>query len=195
MCIMTIKYDDSLFDALTRWAYDTPPLGRPGSAVRQVCFGRSGSLPEIMVDDQRFPVVGITPSGWLSSAGFGWCRFTGHRDDITRIAIACNPAQLVLARDRVMIDAALNRYLALPQDQRIGGLPVTVLDDGRRVVRLTDITEPSVRAEFEAALLDPGLADDADPHAMSQADNSMPPGHVDAELWWSWCRIWSGRTE
>jgi hypothetical protein len=109
---MTVPYDDSYFDALTRLAYDPPPLARPGITVSVVRLGPPGAFPEIRINGQPYPVIGVTATGWLSTARLGWCLFTGDPTALAQIARACNAAQQELIKEGDKLKAAIARYPA-----------------------------------------------------------------------------------
>ncbi len=109
---MTFPYGDSHFDALTRLAYDPPPLARPGIAVNVIRLGAPGAFPEIMVEDQLYPVIGVTATGWLSTAQLGWCQYIGDPAPLPQITRACNLAQQELIKEGDKLKAAIARYAA-----------------------------------------------------------------------------------
>ena len=187
---MTTTFKDAHFDAFMTFIFDPPPLGRPGLSVAAARINPPGRLPEIELDGRLYAVVGVTPAGWLSTAGGGWRRFTGDSDTLSAIASACRPLQQLLLNDRSAFDAALRRYLARCDDSRIGGLPVIALDDGQRAVRLADIAVPEVRAGIAAALerLGPDHRIDTEDAPRS---SPLPPGMLSADLWWWFCRNWA----
>ena len=187
---MTMTLDASHHDGLIAWAFDPPPLGRPGLAVTTARINPPGRLPEVMLDGKLFAVVGVTPAGWLSTAGAGWRRFIGDSDALSAIVNACRPLQHVLLNDRPAFDAALRRYMARADENRIGGLPVIALEDGQRVVRLADISVPEVRTGIEAALNRLGPDHRIAPE--DEPSRSLPPGMLSADLWWWFCRNWKG---
>ena len=186
---MTMTFDASHHDALIAWAFDPPPLGCPGLTVAAARINPPGRLPEIELDRGLYAVVGVTPAGWLSTAGAGWCRFTGDPDTVPLIGTACKPIQSQMLTDRAAFDAALKRYMARCDESRIGGLPVIVLDDGQRTVRLVDITVPEVRAGIEATLDRLGPDQRIDPEDEPRS-SPLPPGLIAADLWWWFCRSW-----
>lgn len=108
--MMTLAYDDSYFDALTRLAYDPPPVARPGTTVSVIRIGPLGAFPEVRIEDRLYPVIGVTATGWLSTARLGWCLFTGDAATIPKIARACNAAQQELIKEGDRLKAALARY-------------------------------------------------------------------------------------
>lgn len=75
---MSNRISDSHYDALLIWAFEPPPIGRPGPAVETVHHLPAGPPPEVVVGT-RVSLIGTTRSGWLSTAGAGWCRFLGDR--------------------------------------------------------------------------------------------------------------------
>jgi len=109
---MTFQYDDSYFDALTRLAYDPPPIAWPDITVSVIRLAAPGAFPEIRINGQPVPVIGVTPTGWLSTARLGWCRFTGDPATLPQIATACNLAQQELIKEGGKLKAALARYAA-----------------------------------------------------------------------------------
>lgn len=109
---MTFPYDDSYFDALTRLAYDPPPIARPGHTVSVIRLGPPGAFPEIRIEDRLYPVIGVTDTGWLSTARLGWCHYIGDPATIPKIARACNAAQQELIKEEDKLKAALARYAA-----------------------------------------------------------------------------------
>ncbi|MGK8234566.1 hypothetical protein ACLGGT_10370 [Roseovarius sp. MS2] len=109
---MTAKYDDSYFDALTRLAYDPPPITCPGLTVSVIRIRPPGAFPDILVEDQLYPVIGMTATGWLSTARLGWRLFTGDRAALPQIAKACNLAQQELIKEADRLKAAIARYAA-----------------------------------------------------------------------------------
>ena len=109
---MTFPYDDSYFDALTRLAYDPPPVAHPGTTVSVVRLTAFGAFPDILAEDWLYPVIGVTATGWLSTAHLGWCLFTGDPATIPKIARACNAAQQELIKEGDRLKAALARYVA-----------------------------------------------------------------------------------
>lgn len=188
---MTMTYDDSYYDALFFWAFDPPPIGRPGISVPAVRIGPPGKLPEILVDGRLYPVIGVTPSGWLSAVGLGWCRFTGARATIPLISGACNPIQSRLLDDFRRFKAAFHRHAALPDNGVCAGLPETDLGGGRRVVRLDDITVPAVKATLQRFLDD--LGPDLDSRLVGDLPvPAMPDGYVDSEIWSWFAHAWEG---
>lgn len=186
---MIMTFDASHHNALIAWAFDPPPLGRPGLTVAAARINPPGRLPEIELDGRLYDVVGVTPAAWLSTAGGGWRRFTGDSDTLSAIASACRPLQQLLLNDRTAFDAALHRYMARCDESRIGGLPVIVLDDGSRAVRLADIALPEVRAGIAAAL--ERLGPDHRIDLEDAPSRPLPPGLIEADLWWWFCRNWS----
>lgn len=187
---MTQLFNDSWLTAFMLWAFDAPPIGRPGREVGAVRIGPPGDLPAVIVDGVLCPVAGITPSGWLAAAGCGWRRFTGDPSVIPRIASACNTAQCLLLNDRARFEAALSRHMARSDHSHVGGLPVIILEDGCRSVRLADITVPEVRRGVQAMLDRLGPDQRIDPEDEPRL-NPLPPGLLDAELWWRFCRNWA----
>ncbi|WP_422003099.1 hypothetical protein [Roseovarius mucosus] len=109
---MTAKYDDSYFDALTRLAYDPPPITCPGLTVSVIRIRSPGAFPEVVIKDRIYPVIGVTPTGWLSTARLGWCLFTGDPTALAQIARACNAAQQELIKEGDKLKAAIARYAA-----------------------------------------------------------------------------------
>jgi hypothetical protein len=109
---MTVPYDDSYFDTLTRLAYDPPPIACPGITVSVVRLGPPGAFPEIRIEDRQYPVIGVTATGWLSTARLGWCHYIGDPATIPKIAGACNAAQQELIKEGDRLKAALARYVA-----------------------------------------------------------------------------------
>jgi hypothetical protein len=110
--MMTLAYDDSYFDALTRLAYDPPPVARPGTTVSVIRFAAPGAFPEIRINGQPVPVIGVTATGWLSTARLGWCHYIGDPATIPKIARACNLAQKELIKEGDRLRVALARYAA-----------------------------------------------------------------------------------
>lgn len=186
---MTTTFKDAHFDAFMTFIFDPPPIGQPGPSVAIARINPPGVLPEVTLDGAVWSIVGVTPSGWLVLAGRGWCRFTGDSDTLSAIASACRPLKQLLLNDRTAFDAALHRYMARCDDRRIGGLPVITLEDGQRVVRLADITVPQVLTGIEAALDLIGPDHRIDPE--DEASSPLPPGLIEADLWWWFCRNWS----
>lgn len=109
---MTFPYGDSHFDALTRLAYDPPPLARPGIAVNVIRLGAPGAFPEVIIKDRLYPVIGVTATGWLSTAHLGWCQYIGDPAALAQIARACNAAQQELVKEGDKLKAAIARYAA-----------------------------------------------------------------------------------
>ncbi|ARE82885.1 hypothetical protein ROSMUCSMR3_01392 [Roseovarius mucosus] len=109
---MTAKYDDSYFDALTRLAYDPPPITCPGLTVSVIRIRPPGAFPEILVEDQLYPVIGVTATGWLSTAQLGWCQYIGDPAPLPQITRACNLAQQELIKEGDKLKAAIARYAA-----------------------------------------------------------------------------------
>lgn len=107
---MTFSYDDTYFDALTRLAYDPPPIARPGIIVSAVRLAAPGAFPEISIEGRQYPVIGVTATGWLSTTRLGWCLFTGDPATIPKIARACNAAQQELIKEGDRLKAAIARY-------------------------------------------------------------------------------------
>lgn len=118
---MTVPYDDSYFDALTRLAYDPPPVARPGITVSVVSIHPPGAFPEVIIKDRLYPVIGVTATGWLSTAHLGWCQYIGDPTPLPQIARACNLAQQELIKEGDKLKAALARYAA-----RADGPAVTI---------------------------------------------------------------------
>jgi hypothetical protein len=109
---MTVPYDASYFDALTRLAYDPPPIAHPGVTVSVIRFAAPGAFPEIRIEDRQYPVIGVTATGWLSTARLGWCHYIGDPATIPKIAGACNAAQQELIKEGDRLKATLARYAA-----------------------------------------------------------------------------------
>jgi hypothetical protein len=109
---MTFPYDDSYFDALTRLAYDPPPITCPGLTVSVIRIRSPGAFPEVIIKDRLYPVIGVTPTGWLSTAHLGWCQYIGDPAALAQIARACNAAQQELIKEGDKLKAALARYAA-----------------------------------------------------------------------------------
>lgn len=149
---MTMTSDDSYYDALFLWAFESPPIGRPSRSVPAVRIGPSGKLPRILVDGRLYPVIGIAPSGWLSTVGLSWCRFTGTRATIPLISGACKPILSRLLDDHRRFNAALHRHAARPDTGFCAGLPETDLGGGRCAIRPDDITVPKVRTALRRFL-------------------------------------------
>ncbi len=188
---MTMTYDDSYYDALFLWAFDPPPIGRPGRSVPAVRIAPHDKPPQIQVDGRLYPVIGVTPSGWLSTVGLGWCRFTGTRETIPLIAGACKPVVSRLLDDCRRFNAALHRYMALPDTGFCAGLPETDLGTGRSAIRLDDITVPEVRTALQRFLDD--LGPDFDGRLVGDLRvAAMPEGYLDSTLWWWFARTWKG---
>lgn len=187
---MSRMFDDTHYDALMLWAFEPPPVGCPAIEISDARIGSPGKPPQILLDGALRPVIGVTPSGWLSTTA-GWCRFTGDNDTLSSIACACSPIQRRLLNDRAAFDAALQRHMARSDESRIGGLPVIPLAGGQCAVRLADIAVPAVRTAIQTMVERLGPAPRIDPEEEPRA-NEMPPGLIDAELWWWFCRNWSG---
>lgn len=187
---MTQTFNKAHFDAFMLWAYEPPPIARPGPMAGLIRFRNGDMFPEVAADGTFHPVVGVT-SGWLAVAGAGWRRFSGDRDTLAAIGAACDAAQRRLLCDGAAFVTAWKRHSALPDDTEIGGLPVVTLAGGRRVVRLDDIAVPEVRAGLEMArgTGSPALASEAGDRPRVDAS---PPGMLDAGLWWRFCRSWNG---
>ena len=185
---MTEKFDDLLYDAFMLWAFEPPPIARPGPTAGSIRFRGDDMFPEVAVNGAFHPVISVT-SGWLSTAGAGWQRFSGDPDTLAAIDAACDAAQRRLLRDGPAFEAAWKQHSALPDDTEIGGLPVVTLAGGRRVVRLDDIAVPEVRAGLETALDTDALASEADDRP---GIVTPPPGTLDAGLWWRFYRTWNG---
>ncbi|MDT8326965.1 MAG: hypothetical protein RQ750_06200 [Roseovarius sp.] len=128
---MTVTFDDSYFDALTRLAYDPPPIAHPGLTVSVIRFAAPGAFPDISIEDQQYPVIGVTATGWLSTARLGWCQYIGDPAALPQIAKACNAAQRELIKEGDRLMAALARYVArangpavtTPRHTHAGGQP------------------------------------------------------------------------
>ncbi len=188
---MTMTYDDSHYDAFFLLAFDPPPIGRPGCSVPAIHIGPSGKLPQILLDGRLYSVIGVTPSGWLSAVGLGWCRFTGARETIPLISDACKPIQSRLLDDRRRFNAELRHHAARPDNGFCAGLPETDLGPGRSAIRLDDITVPEVSAAFQRFLDD--LGPDFDGRLVGDLRvAAMPEGYVDSTLWWWFARTWKG---
>lgn len=188
---MSKMFDDTHYDVFMRWALEPPPVGCPAIETSDARISPPGKPPEILVNGKLHPVIGVTPSGWLSTVGFGWCRFTGTHDALSSIACACSPIQRRLLTDRAAFDAALQRHMARSDESRIGGLPVIPLAGGQRAVRLADIAVPAVRTAIQTMVDRVGPAPRIGPDDEPRP-NEMPPGLIDAERWWWFCRNWSG---
>ena len=183
---MITKITDAHYDAFMSWAFEPPPVGVPGSEAAAVRIGPPGTFPEVFIGDDLADIVGMTASDWLSTTG-GWCRFVGDWSVSASIANACRPMQQILLTDFPRYEAALNRHRTRPDDMEIGGLPVIVMDDGHRVIRLADILVPEVRAKIDAAIERDGPAFGTDLDNEPRV-RQAPEGFLDAELWWWWCR-------
>lgn len=109
---MTFSYDDSYFDALTRLAYDPPPITRPGITVSEIRIRPPGAFPQIKIEDRLYPVIGVTATGWLSTGRLGWCHYIGDPAALAQIARACNAAQQELIKEGDKLKAAIARYAA-----------------------------------------------------------------------------------
>ena len=109
---MTFPYGDSYFDALTRLAYDPPPITHFGLTISAVNLAAPGAFPEIRIEDRLYPVIGVTTTGWLSTARLGWCQYIGDPATLAQIAKACNLAQQELIKEADRLKAALARYAA-----------------------------------------------------------------------------------
>ncbi|MBJ2154093.1 hypothetical protein [Paracoccus sp. IB05] len=180
------KFTDAHYDALMLWAFEPPPLGVPGNQAAAARIGPLGSFPQVFIGYDLVDVVGMTSSDWLSTTG-GWCRFVGDGHAGAMIANACRPMQQILLADFPRYEAALKRHRTQPDDTEIGGLPVIVLGDGHRVIRLADILVPEVRAKIDAAIERDGPAFGTDLDNEPRV-RQAPEGFLDAELWWWWCR-------
>lgn len=188
---MTLTFDDSHYDAFMLWAFDPPPIGRPGPSVTAVRFGPTDRPPEILLDGKPYPVIGTTRSGWLSTVGAGWCRFTGDRDTLSVIGKACNPVQSQMLHDRRRFNAALHRYTARPEDGFCAGLPEIDLGSGRYAIRPEDIVLAEVKTAFQRLLHD--LGPDLDVRLVGDFRIiAMPEGYADSTLWWWFARTWTG---
>lgn len=139
---MSKMFDDTHYDALMLWAFEPPPVGCPAIETSDARIGPPGKPPEILIDGALHHVIGVTPSGWLSTVGLGWCRFTGTRETIPLISSACKPIMSRLLDDRRRFNAALHGHAARPDTGFCAGLPETDLGTGRSAIRLDDITVP-----------------------------------------------------
>ncbi|HRK65959.1 MAG TPA: hypothetical protein PKY73_00290 [Hyphomonas sp.] len=183
---MNKKITDAHYDALMFWAFEPPPVGVPGHEAIEAQLGPPGTFPQVFIGEDLVDVVGMTASAWLSTTG-GWCRFSGDWHAGAEIARACTPMQSLMIGDHEQFVAAIKRHRLRGDDTEIGGIRVITLRNGHRVIPMSDITVPEVRAKIEAAMDRDGLAFgitlDDEPR-VSQA----PEGFLDAELWWWWCR-------
>lgn len=180
------KFTDAHYDALMLWAFDPPPIGVRGHEAQAARIGPPGSFPQLFIGDDLVDVVGTTSSDWLSTT-CGWCRFVGDGHAGWLIANACIPMQSLMTADHEPFVAAIKRHHRRGDDTAIGGIRVITLLNGQRVIRMSDITVPEVRARINAAMDRDELAFDRtldDEPRVSQA----PIGFLDAELWWWWCR-------
>lgn len=188
---MTHPHIEYLFQAFLEWAFEVPPIAyAPQHATGTVAFVPSSLFPMAILDDEAFPVVGIMRSGWMSVAEVGWVQFAGDAEDIPTIATACNLAQQRLLDNYAAYEAALTRHMTAPHLDHIGGLPVTTMPDGLRIVRMGDITVPEVRIALDRHIAAHGLNlihDLEDDLPLS----SPPDGFLFADPWWRWCRVWA----
>lgn len=189
---MTPPHIEHLFQAFLAWAFEVPPLARaPQHATAAVTFVPSSLFPMALLDDEAFPVVGIMRSGWMSVAEVGWILFTGDPEDIPAIATACNVGQQqLLLDDDAAYQSALTRCMASPHPDHIGGLPVTTMPDGLRIVRMDDITVPEMRAALDRHIAAHGL------NLIHDLEDDLPVspppvGYLHADPWWRWCRVWA----
>lgn len=188
---MNMMFDDSCYDALILWAFDPPQVGRPGPLVTMARIPPPDRPPEVVVDGRSYPVIGITRSGWLSTAGLGWCCFSSDRDARSEIGSACKPVQLQLMTDRKRLNAALHRYASQPDSGVCAGLPVFDLGGGRDAIRPDDIGIPEVRASFKQFL--DNLGPDFEGRLVGDLRfSAMPDGYADSTLWWWFARQWDG---
>lgn len=183
--------DDSFYDALILWAFDPPPIGRPASSVTTARIIAPDLPPEVLLDGRSCPVIGATRSGWLSTAGVGWCCFAGDGNTLATIVAACKPVQSRLIADRKRFNAALHRYASRPDSGFCAGLPVFDLGGGREAIRLEDIERPKAKASFLRFLDD--LGPDLDGRLVGDLRvRAMPDGYADSTLWWWFAREWKG---
>lgn len=183
---MNRKITDAHYDALMNWAFEPPPVGVPGNQAMAARIGRPGTFPQVIIGDDLADIVGMTASDWLSTT-CGWCRLVGDEQAGAIIANACRPMQQILLADFPRYEAALKRHRTQPDDTEIGGLPVIVLGNGHRVIRLVDILVPEVRAKIDAAIERDGAAFGTDLDNEPRV-RQAPEGFLDAELWWWFCR-------
>ncbi|MFC3061058.1 hypothetical protein [Paenirhodobacter populi] len=189
---MTLTFDDSHYDALILWAFDPPPVGRPGPLVTTARIIAPDQPPEVLVDGRPCPVIGTTRSGWLSTAGLGWCCFCGDRDTLATIGKACTPVRSQLMADRKRFNAALHRYASQPETGFCAGLPVFNLGGGREAIRPEDIEVPEVKDAFQGFLDD--LGPDLEGRLVGDLRvTAMPDGYADSTLWWWFAREWKGK--
>lgn len=185
---MILPNNDTHFDALMRLAFEPPPIAQPAITVIAVRIRPRSAFPEIMADRRLYPVIGVTPGGWLSVAHIGWHRFTGDPVALPQIARACNTAQRGLVMEADLLKAALARYAARADTSPIGGLPIIHLECGRRTVRLADITVPEVSVAIQKTLAgeDPVMTTTDG----REASRHTAPDYIDADFWWKWCHNW-----
>lgn len=188
---MTHPHIEYLFQAFFEWAFEVPPIARiPRHATTAVAFVPSNPFPMAILDDEAYPVVGILSSGWMSVSEIGWVLFSGDADQIPAIVTACNLAQQRLLDNYAAYEEALTRHMRSPHLEHIGGLPVTAMPDGLRIVRIDDITVPGVRAALDRHIAAHGLNLI---HDLEDDPPVSPPpiGYLYADPWWRWCQAWA----
>lgn len=187
---MTKVFDTSYYTALFNWAFEPPPIARPAREIAAVRINLCSHFPEILADDVLQPVLGVTPSGWLSTTS-GWYRFVGDPDALSIIAKTCSSGQQCLLSNYAGYESALRHHRTRVDDVEIGGLRVIILEGRQRVVRLADIVVLDVRAAIYKDLNNDRPVFGTDLDGMPRI-NTASPGYLDAELWWFWSRNWTG---
>jgi hypothetical protein len=154
-----------------------------------VWIGDTGRWPTALIDHTPHPIVGVTPSGWLSIADRGWHRFLGTTADYARIAAGCNAAQLVALTDRPLFDRAVRLHAKRPSAAHIGGLEWIETGGGFRWIRVDDFTNLDVKAAFQRHLAAEGGK------SMLRTSYNLGAYKIDetyagADAWWRFARTW-----
>ena len=152
---MTTITPDTLAEAISAWLFEAPPISHPCPnpiTMTVVRIRDKDAWPTARIDGTPHNIIGVTASGWLSIAGVGWRQFRGGAEDFSRIAAACNTAQIVAFAKRTLFDCALRCHAKRPETGRVGGLEWIETEDGHRWISFDDIPNLDVRAAFHYRL-------------------------------------------
>lgn len=184
---------DTIADAIGAWLLEAPPISHPCPdpiTMTVVRIRDKDAWPTARIDGTPHNIVGVTASGWLSIAGVGWCQFRGGAEDFSRIAAACNAAQIVAFAKRTLFDCALRCHAKRPETGRVGGLEWIETEDGHRWISFDDIPNLDVRAAFHYRL----AAEDGEDMLRIRynlGSRQVSKTFAKADVWWLFARNWT----
>lgn len=181
-------------DAFVAWMLDAPPIARlcpEPISFEAVCVGDVGNWPAVLINGAHYPIVGVSPSHWLSIAGRGWRFFDGNADDFLITSAACNSAQAAHLSKRGWVEDAMRRVNRRCEPNPIGGLSTIETGDGRHWIRLEDIIRIDVRTAFDQYLSAHG-SEGTHYFQYKLGAYKIDETYAGAEAWWRFARAWGG---